>query len=219
MNESRTKPRLAIVGTTASGKSKLAMLIAEKIKDFEIISLDSMQIYKRMDIGTAKPTREEQAKIPHHMIDIVEPHEEYTISQFQIEAQNAIEEIESRGMLPLLVGGTGLYLRTIIDDLEIPGQFLETRQRLELNPNTAELYQKLSELDPVASTRMEPNNRRRIIRALEVTIGSGTKFSSYGPGLSVYNESAYQIIGLRRERDEIDRRITTRFYAQMESGF
>ena len=219
MNESRTKPRLAIVGTTASGKSKLAMIIAEKIKDFEIISLDSMQIYKRMDIGTAKPTREEQAKIPHHMIDIVEPHEEYTISQFQIEAQNAIEEIESRGMLPLLVGGTGLYLRTIIDDLEIPGQFLETRQRLELNPNTAELYQKLSELDPVASTRMEPNNRRRIIRALEVTIGSGTKFSSYGPGLSVYNESAYQIIGLRRERDEIDRRITTRFYAQMESGF
>ena len=109
MNESRTKPRLAIVGTTASGKSKLAMIIAEKIKDFEIISLDSMQIYKRMDIGTAKPTREEQAKIPHHMIDIVEPHEEYTISQFQIEAQNAIEEIESRGMLPLLVGGTGLY--------------------------------------------------------------------------------------------------------------
>ena len=160
MNESRTKPRLAIVGTTASGKSKLAMMIAEKINDFEIISLDSMQIYKRMDIGTAKPTREEQAKIPHHMIDIVEPHEEYTISQFQIEAQNAIEEIESRGMLPLLVGGTGLYLRTIIDDLEIPGQFLETRQRLELNPNTAELYQKLSELDPVASTRMEPNNRR-----------------------------------------------------------
>ena len=134
MNESRTKPRLAIVGTTASGKSKLAMIIAEKIKDFEIISLDSMQIYKRMDIGTAKPTREEQAKIPHHMIDIVEPHEEYTISQFQIEAQNAIEKIESRGMLPLLVGGTGLYLRTIIDDLEIPGQFLETRQRLELNP-------------------------------------------------------------------------------------
>ena len=130
MNESRTKPRLAIVGTTASGKSKLAMIIAEKIKEFEIISLDSMQIYKRMDIGTAKPTREEQAKIPHHMIDIVEPHEEYTISQFQIEAQNAIEEIVSRGMLPLLVGGTGLYLRTIIDDLEIPGQFLETRQRL-----------------------------------------------------------------------------------------
>ena len=160
MNESRTKSRLAIVGTTASGKSKLAMIIAERIKDFEIISLDSMQIYKRMDIGTAKPTREEQARIPHHMIDIVEPHEEYTISQFQIKAQNAIEEIESRGMLPLLVGGTGLYLRTIIDELEIPGQFLETRQRLESNPKTAELNQKLTELDPVASTRMEPNNRR-----------------------------------------------------------
>ena len=207
------------MGTTASGKSKLAMSIAEKVQDFEIVSLDSMQIYKRMDIGTAKPTREEQAIIPHHMIDIVEPHEEYTISQFQIEAQRAIDEIDSRGMLPLLVGGTGLYLRTIIDELDIPGQFLKTRQKLESNPNTAELYQKLSELDPLASTRMEPNNRRRVIRALEVTIGSGMKFSSYGPGLSVYKESAYEIIGLRWERAEIDRRITARFYVQMESGF
>ena len=219
MSESIRKPRLAIVGTTASGKSKLAMTIAENVRDFEIVSLDSMQIYKRMNIGTAKPTREEQAIVPHHMIDIVEPHEEYTISQFQIEAQSTIDEIESRGMLPLLVGGTGLYLRTIIDELDIPGQFLETRQKLESNPNTAELYQKLSELDPLASTRMEPNNRRRVIRALEVTIGSGKKFSSYGPGLSVYKESAYEIIGLRWERAEIDRRITARFDAQMESGF
>lgn len=219
MSESITKPRLAIVGTTASGKSKLAMTIAEKIGGFEIVSLDSMQIYKRMDIGTAKPTREEQAIIPHHMIDIVEPQEEYTISQFQVDAQSAIDAIEGRGILPLLVGGTGLYLRTIIDELDIPGQFLETRQKLESNPNTAELYQKLSELDPLASTRMEPNNRRRVIRALEVTIGSGMKFSSYGPGLSVYKESAYQIIGLRRERAEIDRRIAARFDAQMGSGF
>ena len=219
MSESITKPRLAIVGTTASGKSKLAMTIAEKIGGFEIVSLDSMQIYKRMDIGTAKPTSEEQAIIPHHMIDIVEPQEEYTISQFQVDAQSAIDAIEGRGILPLLVGGTGLYLRTIIDELDIPGQFLETRQKLESNPNTAELYQKLSELDPLASTRMEPNNRRRVIRALEVTIGSGMKFSSYGPGLSVYKESAYQIIGLRRERAEIDRRIAARFDAQMGSGF
>ena len=219
MSESIVKARLAIVGTTASGKSKLAMTIAEKVRDFEIVSLDSMQIYKHMNIGTAKPTREEQAIIPHHMIDIVEPHEEYTISQFQIEAQSNIDEIESRGMLPLLVGGTGLYLRTIIDELDIPGQFLEIREKLESNPNTAELYQKLSELDPLASTRMEPNNRRRVIRALEVTIGSGMKFSSYGPGLSVYKESTYEIIGLRWERAEIDRRITARFDAQMESGF
>ena len=130
MSESIRKPRLAIVGTTASGKSKLGMTIAENVRDFEIVSLDSMQIYKRMNIGTAKPTREEQAIIPHHMIDIVEPHEEYTISQFQIEAQSNIDEIESRGMLPLLVGGTGLYLRTIIDELDIPGQFLETRLKL-----------------------------------------------------------------------------------------
>ena len=219
MKESDSASRLAIVGTTASGKSQIAMSVAERIGTFELVSLDSMQIYQGMDIGTAKPTKEEQALIPHHMIDIVKPHEEYTISQFQIQAKEAIDGIVSRGVQPLLVGGTGLYLRTIIDELNIPGQFPETRKELEKNLDTRALYEKLTQFDPLASTRMEPNNRRRIIRALEVTIGSGRRFSSYGPGLSTYEEVNYKMIGLRWDRNTIDRRIVKRFEDQIANGF
>ena len=195
------------------------MSVAERIGTFELVSLDSMQIYQGMDIGTAKPTKEEQALIPHHMIDIVKPHEEYTISQFQIQAKEAIDGIVSRGVQPLLVGGTGLYLRTIIDELNIPGQFPETRKELEKNLDTRALYEKLTQFDPLASTRMEPNNRRRIIRALEVTIGSGRRFSSYGPGLSTYEEVNYKMIGLRWDRNTLDRRIVKRFEDQIANGF
>ena len=219
MKESDSASRLAIVGTTASGKSQIAMSVAERIGTFELVSLDSMQIYQGMDIGTAKPTKEEQALIPHHMIDIVKPHEEYTISQFQIQAKEAIDGIVSRGVQPLLVGGTGLYLRTIIDELNIPGQFPETRKELEKNLDTRALYKKLTQFDPLASTRMEPNNRRRIIRALEVTIGSGRRFSSYGPGLSTYEEVNYKMIGLRWDRNTLDRRIVKRFEDQIANGF
>ena len=219
MKESDSASRLAIVGTTASGKSQIAMSVAERIGTFELVSLDSMQIYQGMDIGTAKPTKEEQALIPHHMIDIVKPHEEYTISQFQIQAKEAIDGIVSRGVQPLLVGGTGLYLRTIIDELNIPGQFPETRKELEKNLDTRALYEKLTQFDPLASTRMEPNNRRRIIRALEVTIGSGRRFSSYGPGLSTYEEVNYKMIGLRWDRNTLDRRIVKRFEDQIANGF
>ena len=219
MKESNSASRLAIVGTTASGKSQIAMSVAERIGTFELVSLDSMQIYQGMDIGTAKPTKEEQALIPHHMIDIVKPHEEYTISQFQIQAKEAIDGIVSRGVQPLLVGGTGLYLRTIIDELNIPGQFPETRKELEKNLDTRALYEKLTQFDPLASTRMEPNNRRRIIRALEVTIGSGRRFSSYGPGLSTYEEVNYKMIGLRWDRNTLDRRIVKRFEDQIANGF
>lgn len=211
--------RLAIVGTTASGKSHIAMGLAQSIGNIELVSLDSMQIYRGMDIGTAKPTLLDQELVTHHMIDIVSPHQQYTISEFQREAQNAIYQIESKGSLPLLVGGTGLYLRAVIDQLNIPGQFLETRKKLELNLDTADLYAQLSELDPLASTRMEPNNRRRIIRALEVTIGSGKRFSSYGPGLTEYQESQYRIIGLRWDRHVLNERINKRFEKQMNEGF
>ncbi|MBT95213.1 MAG: tRNA (adenosine(37)-N6)-dimethylallyltransferase MiaA [Acidimicrobiaceae bacterium] len=218
IDHSPTK-RLAIIGTTASGKSHIAMRLAQSIGNIELVSLDSMQIYKGMDIGTAKPTLRDQELIPHHMIDIINPHQQYTISEFQKEAQDAIYQIETKEYLPLLVGGTGLYLRAVIDQLNIPGQFIGTRKKLELNPDTADLYTQLSELDPLASTRMEPNNRRRIIRALEVTIGSGKRFSSYGPGLTEYQESRYRVIGLRWDRNVLNERIAKRFEKQMNEGF
>ena len=123
MNKVSNSPKLVIVGTTAAGKSSVAMEVARSVKNIEIISVDSMQIYRGRDIGTAKPTRDELAEIPHHMIDIVDPEDEYTISQFQTQAEEVLKGIDQRSTYPLLVGGTGLYLRSILDKLTIPNQY------------------------------------------------------------------------------------------------
>jgi len=212
-------PLLAVVGTTASGKSTVAMELAKSVRDVEIISVDSMQIYRGMDIGTAKPTKKELELVPHHMIDLIDPDKEYGISEYQKEAQEVLKDIKKRNSIPLLVGGTGLYLRTIIDDLTIPGQYPETRKEMETESETKKLYEKLSQLDPVAASRIEENNRRRILRALEVTVGSGKKFSSYGPGLAKYPKTEFRIFGLKWDRDHIDQRIIARYEWQLNNGF
>jgi tRNA dimethylallyltransferase len=120
-------PVLAIVGVTASGKSALAMELARRLGNVELISIDSMQIYRGMDIGTAKPTLAERDEVPHHLIDIADPHEDFSVSRFQCAAREAIVEVEKRGSVPVLVGGTGLHLRAVVDDLRIPGQYPDTR--------------------------------------------------------------------------------------------
>ena len=120
---------LAIVGSTASGKSALAMALATSVPGLEIVSVDSMQVYRGMDIGTAKPTPDEQSVVRHHLIDLVDPDDDYTVSRFQADCETAIAGIEARGNRALLVGGTGLYLRSITDQLEIPGQFPEVREQ------------------------------------------------------------------------------------------
>ena len=219
MNEHDNPPLLALVGTTASGKSTVAMELAKNVRDVEIISVDSMQIYRGMDIGTAKPTKEELELVPHHMIDLVDPDKEYGVSEYQKEAQEVLTDIKKRNSIPILVGGTGLYLRTIIDGLTIPGQYPETRKEIETELVTKKLYEKLSQLDPVAASRIEENNRRRILRALEVTVGSGKKFSSYGPGLAKYPKTEFRIFGLKWDRDKIDQRIIARYEWQMSNGF
>ncbi len=219
MNEHDNPPLLALVGTTASGKSTVAMELAKNVRDVEIISVDSMQIYRGMDIGTAKPTKEELELVPHHMIDLVDPDKEYGVSEYQKEAQEVLTDIKKRNSIPILVGGTGLYLRTIIDGLTIPGQYPETRKEIETELETKKLYEKLSQLDPVAASRIEENNRRRILRALEVTVGSGKKFSSYGPGLAKYPKTEFRIFGLKWDRDNIDQRIIARYEWQMSNGF
>ena len=219
MNEHDNPPLLALVGTTASGKSTVAMELAKKVRDVEIISVDSMQIYRGMDIGTAKPTKEELELVPHHMIDLIDPDKEYGVSEYQKEAQEVLTDIKKRNSIPILVGGTGLYLRTIIDGLTIPGQYPETRKEIETELETKKLYEKLSQLDPVAASRIEENNRRRILRALEVTVGSGKKFSSYGPGLAKYPKTEFRIFGLKWDRDNIDQRIIARYEWQMSNGF
>ena len=208
-----------IVGPTASGKSDLAMGVARLAGGAEIVALDSMQVYRGMDIGTATPTAAEQAEVPHHLIDLVDPSEEFAVAELQARARAVVREIRDRNAVPVLVGGTGLYVRAVIDDLRIPGRYPEVRVELEAEPDTEALHRRLAALDPVAAGRMEPSNRRRIVRALEVAIGSGEPFSSYGPGLGHYPPTPFVQVGLRWDRDRLDERIAARYQRQLAGGF
>lgn len=210
---------LVIVGPTASGKSEAAMGVARLIGGAEIVTLDSMQVYRGMDIGTATPTAAEQTEVPHHLIDLVDPSEEFAVAELQERAAAVIDEIRGRGGVPVLVGGTGLYVRAVIDGLRIPGRYPEVRAELEAEPDTAALHRRLVGLDPVAADRMEPSNRRRVVRALEVTVGSGQPFSSYGPGLGHYSSTPFVQVGLRWDRDRLDERIAARYQRQLADGF
>ena len=210
---------LVIVGPTASGKSDIAMGVARLIGGAEIVTLDSMQVYRGMDIGTAAPTAAEQSEVRHHLIDLVDPSEEFAVSELQDHAIAVIDDIRSRGAVPVLVGGTGLYVRAVIDNLQIPGRYPEVRAGLEAEPDTGALHRRLAALDPDASGRMEPTNRRRVVRALEVTIGAGRPFSSYGPGLGHYPPTPFVQVGLRWGRDRLNERIAARYQRQMADGF
>jgi tRNA dimethylallyltransferase len=212
-----TRP-LALIGPTASGKSHLALEVAERLGGVELLSVDSMQVYRGMDIGTAKPTLDERRRVPHYLIDLLEPHEEATVSWFQSEAHVARDEVADRGAVPVFVGGTGLYLRAVIDDLEIPGQWPEVVSELDTEPDTRALHRRLDELDSVAASRMDPDNRRRVIRALEVTIGGGRPFSDYGPGLDHYPSSEVVQVGVAVDRARLAERIAVRFDQQLEGG-
>jgi tRNA dimethylallyltransferase len=209
----------ALVGTTASGKSALALAVARRDPSIEIVSVDSMQVYRGMDVGTAKPTPVERAEVPHHVIDVVDPWDEVSVADFRGWVADALAAIERRGHRALLVGGTGLYLRAVVDELDIPGRFPAARASVEAEPDTAALHRRLAELDPVAAGRMEPTNRRRIVRALEVTVGSGRPFSSYGPGLEAYPPTRFDLVGVALPADVVDRRIAARYDAQMDDGF
>jgi tRNA dimethylallyltransferase len=210
---------LALVGPTATGKSAIALQVAEQRGDVEIVVVDAMQVYRRMDIGTAKPTVDEQRRVRHHMIDVAEPSVDYSLSLYQRDAQAAIRDIGARGRVPLLVGGTGLYLRSLIDGLDIPPQYESIRVELEADGDTIALHRRLADVDPLAASRMEPTNRRRVVRALEVTLGSGRPFSSFGPGLTTYASSPVRLLALGMDRDRLDARIAARYAQQIEMGF
>ena len=209
---------VALVGATASGKSAIALEVARALGDVEIVSVDSMQVYRGLDIGTAKPTPAERAEVPHHLLDLVEAEEEHSVAEFQRAASRALDDIAARQRRALLVGGTGLYLRAVIDDLELPGQFPAARAALAAEPDTAALHARLASLDPVAAARTTTSNRRRIERALEVTIGSGRPFSTFGPGLDAYPAVATVQVGLDVPLDELDRRIEARVDAMLAAG-
>jgi len=195
------------------------MQIARRVAGVELISIDSMQVYRGMDVGTATPSEADQAEVRHHLIDLVEPSESFAVGEFQRMAHEAIDDVASRGGTPVLVGGTGLYLRAVIDDLEIPGRYPEIRTELESETDSESLYDRLASLDPLAASRIGPANRRRVVRALEVCVGSGRPFSSFGPGLEAYPPNRFVQIAIRRPRSELDSRIADRYNRQIEQGF
>jgi tRNA dimethylallyltransferase len=192
--------------------------LALALGDVEIVSADSMQVYRGMDIGTAKPGAAERALVLHHLIDVVEPSEDWDVARFIAAGRRALEDISARGKRALFVGGTGLYLHALIDGFAVPGTFPQVRDQLEAQPSTDELYRRLKELDPDAAALIHPRNRRRTIRALEVTLGSGRRFSSYGPGVGVFPPTPWRLAGVWLPRRVVAARIEHRFNAMMDAG-
>ncbi|MCU1387502.1 MAG: miaA, partial [Ilumatobacteraceae bacterium] len=210
--------QIVILGSTASGKSDVAMALASARGDVEIVAVDAMQVYRGMDIGTAKPTAADRLAVPHHCIDLVDPDEQFTVSAFQTAARAASESIAAAGHIGVLVAGTGLYLTAVIDDLTLPGEWPEVRTELEAEPDLAALHARLTALDPEAAARIEPGNQRRLVRALEVCIGSGRPFSSFGPGTAAHPPIDTPQIGLRWPRDVLTERIAVRVQRMIERG-
>jgi tRNA dimethylallyltransferase len=193
------------------------MAVAAELGDVDVISVDSMQVYRGMDIGTAKPATEDQGAVRHYCIDLVEPTAEFTVAEFKRAHATALDDIAERARRALLVGGTGLYHRVVIDDFNLPGEWPEVRAGLD-HHETNTLYQQLRELDPKATEKIDPENRRRLLRALEVTIGSGQPFSSFGPGVDHYPDTGVAQVGLRWPRPVITERIEARVHAMIDGG-
>jgi tRNA dimethylallyltransferase len=210
----------AIVGPTAVGKTEVSLEVAEEL-GAEIVSVDSMQVYRGMDVGTAKPSPDEMARVPHHLVDVRDPDHELTVAEFQQLGRAAIEGIADRGKLPLLVGGSGLYFRALVDDLEFPPRSDAVRGELEAEAEelgSEALYRRLREADPVAAARIEPGNVRRIVRALEVIAITGGRFSDNTSWERYESRYRLAVAGLDRERGELHRRIDARVAAMLDAG-
>lgn len=214
-------PLVLIVGPTAVGKTDSAIRLARKV-GAEIISADSRYFYRGMDIGTAKPSLEERGEIPHHLIDVANPDETWSLSVFKQEAVRIIKDVQDRGKLPLLVGGTGQYIHAILHDWQIPVQEPDVRLREVLEAwgraeGPDELHRKLAIVDPEAAQVIEAPNLRRTVRALEVIFSTGRKFSTQRRQQSC----PYSVlkIGLMRPRNELYARIDGRIEAMLENGF
>jgi tRNA dimethylallyltransferase len=209
---------IAVVGPTAAGKSELSLALAHTL-DGEVVNADSMQLYQGMDIGTAKLTMSERAGVPHHLLDIWPVTQTASVSEYQLLARNAIDDVRGRGHTPILVGGSGLYVRAAIDKLQFPGTDPDLRARLEeelSQVGPAVLHARLAALDPPAAAAILPGNGRRIARALEVIELSGRPFSATLPDY----ESVYPAIqlGVERPRAELDQRITGRVHRMLQLG-
>lgn len=213
-------PLIIICGPTATGKSDLALEVAEKFNG-EVINADSMQIYRGMDIGTAKLTVEERRGIPHHLLDILTVDQDASVAQYQDLARAAVDEIRERGKSAIIVGGTGLYIKSIIDEMNFPETDPALRKRLEDEAEllgTAELYSRLRVLDPEAAAAIEPANTRRIIRALEVIEVTGEPYSANLPSDTSLRYPDALHFGLAMERANLAPRIESRVHRMFEQG-
>ena len=217
-------PLMVIVGPTAVGKSELALQIAEKLKT-EIISADSAQVYRYMDIGTAKPTAEEQKRVKHHLIDLVDPDQPFSVADYQHAANEIIKKFWSANKLPLMVGGTGLYIRAVTGAYAFGSKGADFNTRTKYEQEAAEfglsyLYQKLEGLDPEAAGKIHPHDQKRIIRALEVFNLEGKPISEQVRKTRI-SESPYQsvLFGLNMDRAILYKRIEKRVEKMIEKGF
>ena len=211
---------VAVVGPTGVGKSRLALHLARAL-DGEIVSADSRQLYRYMDIGTAKPTPDEQASVPNHLIDLVNPDQDFSLAQYQQLAYEAIKDIHKRSRLALLVGGSGLYLWSVLEGWQIPAvpPDPELRRRLEekaAGGGEEELYRELARLDPDAASKIDPRNLRRTIRALEVRYAAQAPISRLQSKAAPPFDSL--IIGLTAQRQALYRRIDSRVDEMIEQG-
>ena len=210
---------IAIVGPTAVGKTALSLDIAEKFSA-EIINADAMQIYKGMDIGTAKLPLSQRRGIVHHQIDVLDPIDEANVSQYQKQTREIINDLLNRKVQPMLVGGSGLYVNSVLEDLEFPGTNLEVRAKYEeiLDEQGVEvLYEMLKKIDPTAAQNILPNNARKIVRALEVNEITGKAFNAKLPEPSpIFSDVR---IALDMPRDLLDKRISDRVHQMFEDGF
>lgn len=218
------KKCIVIVGPTGVGKTRLSIFLAKRLNS-EIISADSMQIYKYMDIGTAKVEPKYQKEIKHHLIDIVEPNENFNVEQFQSLCIDKIEEISAKNKIPIIVGGTGLYINSITHKLEFNTVKSDEKLRYELG-NIAEsqgnqkLHKMLEDIDPESASKIHKNNVRRVIRAIEVYKLTGHKFSEINDKLDHYNDDYdFYIIGLNDDREILYKRINQRVDEMIDEGF
>ncbi len=214
------KPLVAIVGPTGIGKSRLAFQIC-RIFHGEIVSADSRQVYRHLNIGTAKPTPREMTEVSHHLVDIIDPAEDFSLAQFQEMANRAVDDIHNRIKIPFLVGGSGLYVKAVLENWQIPrvspdSEFRYNIEKIVDEEGTGELYRQLVSIDPDAAGKIDPNNVRRIIRALEVHAGTQTQFSRLGykkePGFR------YLTIGLTTDRPALYKIVDRRIDVMFEQG-
>ncbi|NSW82499.1 MAG: tRNA (adenosine(37)-N6)-dimethylallyltransferase MiaA [Syntrophothermus sp.] len=220
-SENKKEPLLVITGPTATGKSEVGVLVAEKLGG-EIISADSMLIYRGMDIGTAKPTNADRRGIPHHMIDIVEPDQDYNVALYREQAMAVIKKVLERGNLPIVVGGTGLYIEALIRNYSFGGAGTDKTLRKKLQKEAAEspflLHQRLAKIDPATASQLHPANTRRVIRALEVYYLTGKPISNFKRLDEPDPPFNLLMFGLTMEREALYRRIEKRVDRMIAMG-